>query len=37
MNKKYLEQYKLLYKIKPKYGASSVKFFDILYSMLRKG
>ena len=36
MNKKYLEQYKLLYKIKPKYGASSVKFFDILYSMLEK-
>mgnify|MGYP002518352225 CR=1 FL=1 len=35
MNKKYLEQYKLLYQLKPKYGASSVKFFDILYSILK--
>lgn len=36
MRKKYIEQYKLLYEIKPKYGASSVKLFDTICPIIKE-
>ena len=36
MQEKYIEQYKLLYEIKPKYGASSVKLFDTIMPIIKE-
>ena len=36
MQDKYIEQYKLLYQIKPKYGKSSVKLYDTILPIINE-